>query len=56
MTDGEFRDAVCGNPTRWRVAAEASEFRENRYRVQGELLWATKETIREMRKIRGEAL
>ncbi len=56
MTDCEFRDAVRGNPARWRSAAEAAEFRDNRYRVAGELLWASKQTIREMRRIRGEAI
>jgi hypothetical protein len=56
MTDAEFRDAVGGNPSRWRSAADQSEFKPNRYRVSGELLWASKETIIEMRKIRGEAL
>lgn len=56
MTDAEFREAVSGNPSRWRAAADQSEFKEHRYRVGGELLWAGKETIREMRKIRGEAI
>jgi len=56
MTDAEFREAVSGNPARWRAAADQTEFRENRYRVGGELLWASKETVREMRKIRGEAI
>jgi DNA-binding transcriptional MocR family regulator len=56
MTDAEFREAVGGNPSRWRVAADASEFAHNRYRVQGELLWASEKTIREMRRIRGEAV
>lgn len=56
MTDSEFRDAVSGNAARWRAAAEQTEFRENRYRVSGEVLWASKETIREMRKIKGEAV
>lgn len=56
MTDAEFREAVSGNPSRWRAAADMSEFKENRYRVGGELLWASKETVREMRKIRGEAI
>ena len=56
MTDSEFREAVCGNPSRWRAAADATEFKDNRYRVQGELLWASAETIREMRKIRGEVV
>jgi hypothetical protein len=56
MTDGEFREAVGGSSTRWRAAADSPEFRENRYRVGGEWLWASKETIREMRKIKGEAI
>jgi hypothetical protein len=56
MTDAEFREAVGGNPARWRVAADASEFAQFRYRVQGELLWASAATIKEMRKIRGEAI
>lgn len=56
MTDSEFRDAVSGNPSRWRAAADMTEFKENRYRVSGELYWAAKETIREMRKIKGEAI
>ena len=56
MTDAEFRNAVNGNATRWRSAADAAEFRENRYRVSGEMNWGSKETIREMRKIRGEAV
>lgn len=56
MTDAEFREAVCGNPNRWRSAADQTEFKENRYRVGGEVLWASKETILEMRKIRGEAV
>lgn len=56
MTDAEFREAVGGNLSRWRSAADASEFRENRYRVGGEWLWASKETIRQMRQIRGEAV
>lgn len=56
MTDAEFRDAVSANPSRWRHAADSSEFSEYRYRVHGEVLWASKETIREMRKIRGEAI
>jgi hypothetical protein len=56
MTDAEFREAVNGNPSRWRAAADQTEFKEHRYRVGGELLWASRETIREMRKIRGEAL
>lgn len=56
MTDAEFREAVNGNPSRWRAAADQAEFREFRYRVGGELLWAAKDTIREMRKIRGEAV
>ncbi len=56
MTDAEFREAVNGNPARWRAAADQTEFKEHRYRVSGEVLWASKETIREMRKIRGEAV
>jgi len=56
MTDAEFRDAVRGNTARWRAAADAQEFRANRYRVGGELLWASEDTIREMRRIRGEAI
>lgn len=56
MTDAEFREAVSGNPARWRGAADLSEFRDNRYRVGGELLWASRETIKEMRRIRGEAV
>jgi hypothetical protein len=56
MTDAEFREAVSGHPSRWRASADASEFRENRYRVKGELFWASKETIREMRRICGEAI
>jgi hypothetical protein len=56
MTDAEFREAVCGHPSRWRAAADSSEFRENKYRVKGELFWASKETIREMRRICGEAI
>lgn len=56
MTDAEFREAVSGNPSRWRAAADHPDFRENRYRVAGEFLWASKETIREMRKIKGEAI
>jgi len=27
MTDAEFREAVSGNPSRWRAAADQSEFR-----------------------------
>ena len=56
MTDAEFREAVSGNPSRWRAAADQTEFRANRYRVNGETLWASVDTIREMRKIRGEAV
>jgi hypothetical protein len=56
MTDAEFREAVSGNPSRWRSAADAQEFAENRYRVSGEILWASKDTIRKMRQIRGEAI
>jgi hypothetical protein len=56
MTDAEFREAVNGNPSRWRAAADQTDFKENRYRVGGELLWAHKDTIRAMRKIRGEAI
>ena len=56
MTDAEFREAVSGNPARWRAAADQSEFAQHRYRVGGELLWASKETIREMRKIKGEVI
>jgi hypothetical protein len=56
MTDAEFREAVGGNPARWRAAADATEFRANRYRVGGEVLWAAANTIREMRLIRGEAI
>jgi len=56
MTDAEFREAVGANPSRWRAAAEQTEFRENRYRVNGETLWASKSTIRDMRSIRGEAV
>lgn len=56
MTDSEFREAVSGNPARWRAAAELSEFKEYRYRVSGELLWAAPATIREMRRIKGEAV
>ena len=56
MTDAEFRDAVCGSSTRWRLAADAPEFAPYRYKVQGVLYWASENTIREMRKIRGEAV
>jgi transposase len=56
MTDAEFREAVNGNPSRWRAAADQSEFKAHRYRVGGELLWASADTIAEMRRIRGEAV
>ena len=56
MTDAEFREAVRGNPTRWRAAADSTEFSRNRYKVQGELLWANEDTILEMRRIRGEVV
>lgn len=56
MTDAEFREAVNGNPSRWRAAADQAEFKPCRYRVRGELLWASPDTIREMRKICGEAV
>ena len=56
MTDAEFREAVGGNPSRWRAAADLGEFKQYRYRVAGELLWASETTIREMRAIRGEAV
>jgi hypothetical protein len=56
LTDAEFRQAVGGNPSRWRSAADMEEFRANRYRVSGEMLWAGANTINEMRKIRGEAI
>jgi len=56
LTDAEFREAVKGNPSRWRAAADRAEFKDNRYRVQGETLWASADTILEMRRIRGEAV
>mgnify|MGYP001617075744 CR=1 FL=1 len=56
MTDAEFREAVGGNSARWRSAADASEFREYKYRVGGEWLWASKDTIKAMRQIKGEAI
>lgn len=56
MTDAEFREAVGGTSNRWRAAADATEFAPNRYRVKGDLLWASKETITEMRRIMGEAV
>ena len=56
MTDAEFRAVVGGHAARWRTAADDAEFRGNRYRVGGELLWASVSTITEMRKIRGEAV
>ena len=55
MTDAEFRQAVRGHPQRWRAAADLPEFREYKYRVSGETLWASQETIAEMRRIMGEA-
>ena len=56
MTDAEFRQAVNGHASRWRSAADLPKFRGNRYRVNGELLWASENTITEMRRIKGEAI
>jgi hypothetical protein len=56
MTDAEFRQAVGGNSARWRLAADDKEFIPNRYRVNGEVLWASAATIKEMRRIKGEAV
>lgn len=55
MTDSEFREAVRGNPGRWRVAADCAEFKENRFRYRGETLWAGKDAIAEMKSIVGMA-
>ena len=53
MTDSEFRDAVRGNTQRWRASADAREFEENRFRYKGEVLWASAETLKEMKDIVG---
>ena len=56
MTDAEFREAVGGNPARWRGAADSTEFEDNRFRHKGEMLWASKDTIREMKRVVGVAV
>lgn len=56
LTEAEFRAAIGASPVRWRSAAGSKEFEANRYRVQGETLWASTETIRAMRRIRGEVI
>ena len=56
MTDAEFREAVGGNPARWRAAADATEFSDNRLRHKGEILWAATGTITEMKQILGVAI
>jgi hypothetical protein len=56
MTDAEFREAVGGNPARWRAAADSSEFKANRFRHKGETLWAGATTVMEMKRIVGVAI
>ena len=56
MTDAEFREAIGGNPQRWRSAADATEFRENKFRYRGDVLWGSRETIAEMKQIVGMAI